>query len=297
MSDLEIKFQNILKESKNLDVPTLKKAVSELMNSGGFYSRQMIKNFAPHGMFRARLHNFKYGSRDVNGRINRFKYENEFWNPPSHLCLLGRCNDTNESILYCTNDADTAILEVKPKKGFISLSVFTPRREGGSRAMYIGEKSLSKVEAVKHLFKDSQKSPLLAELDEYLDKLFYSNVTNGDYHLYKVSTAITQNLMSKIVYDSGQQQTMQALVYSSVEKKHSTLNFVLRPNHAVHLYKLHIVQTLEILENTETTITVQLARIGYPMTTRNHPLDNPKIRWKNIRNGEVWDIAKPVGNL
>ncbi|MEN9908727.1 MAG: hypothetical protein RLZZ540_1876 [Bacteroidota bacterium] len=293
MTNLETKFLNILRESENLDVPALKKVIGDLMNSGNYYTRQMIKNFAPHGMYRARTHNSKYGNTDINGQIYRFKNENEFWNPPSKYCSLGRCNDKNESILYCTNDSETAVLEVKPKKGFISLSVFKPRRNGGSRAMYIGEESLSKVETIKHLFENSEKDPLLMELDSYLDKLFYSNVNNGNQHLYKVSASITQNLMSNIIYESGTQQTMQAMLYSSVEKKHTTFNFVLRPNHAIHLYRLFTIQTLEILENTETSIKLQLIRIGKPIMPKNHPLDNPKIKWVNIYNGEIWEIAKP----
>lgn len=293
MTNLETIFLGILKESVNLDVPALKKVVGELMNSKNYYSRQMIKNFAPHGMYRARAHNSKYGNTDINGKLHRFKNEDEFWNPPRKNCSLGRCNDKNESILYCTNDSETAILEVKPKKGFISLSVFKPKGNSGSRAMYIGEESLSKVETIKHLFENSVKDSSLIELDSYLDKLFYSNVNNGNQHLYKVSTSITQNLMSNLIYESGKQQTIQALLYSSVEKKHTTFNFVLRPNHAIHLYRLLTIQTLEILENTETYIKLQLVRIGKPITAKNHPLDNPKIRWVDIYNGEIWEIAKP----
>lgn len=294
MTNLETKFLDILRESENVEVPALKKAIGDLMNSGKYYRRQMIKNFAPHGMYRARAHNSKYGNTDINGKMYRFKNENEFWHPPSKYCSLGRCNDKNESILYCTNDSETAVLEVKPKKGFISLTVFKPRGKGGSRAMYIGEESLSKVDTIKHLFENSKKDLLLTELDNYLDKLFYSDVSNGNEHLYKVSASITQNLMSNIIYESGTQQTMQAMLYSSVEKKHTTFNFVLRPNHAIYLYQLLTIQTLEILENTETYIKLRLVRIGKPMTSKNHPLDNPKIKWKNIFNGEIWEIEKPT---
>jgi len=294
MTDLESKFDKILTESRNLDVPTLKKKISDLMNSGNYYSRQMIKSFAPQGMYRARSHNSKYGNIDIDGKTHRFKNENEFWNPPSRVCKLGRCNDKNESIMYCTNDPETALLETKPIKGFISLSVFESKGNGGSRAMYIGEKSLSKVETIKHLFKNSKHNPLLLELDSYLDKLFYSDVTNENNYLYKISTAITQNLMSNIVYTSGKQQTMQALLYSSVAKNHETFNFVLRPNHAVHIYRLFKIQTLEILENNNSYIKLQLVRIGQPISSRNHPLDNPKIKWMNIYNGEIWKIDKPI---
>lgn len=294
MTELESKFSHILNESENLDVPTLKKMIADLMNSGKYYTRQMIKSFVPNGMYRARPHNFKYGNIDSDGKKHRFKNENEFWNPPSNQCTLGRCNDKNESILYCTNDPETALLEVKPTKGFISLSLFKPRGNGSSRAMYIGEESLSKVETVKHLFKNSEQNPLLLELDSYLDKLFYLNIDDENKHLYKVSAAVTQNLMSNILYESGKQKTMQAMLYSSLAKKHETFNFVLRPNHAIYLYRLSVIQTLEILENTDSFIKLQLVRVGHPISSRNHPLDNPKVKWRNINNGEIWEVKKPT---
>ena len=293
MSDLQLQFNKILLESENLDVAGLKKLIANLMNSVEFYKRGMLTNFAPKGMYRARLHNWKFGNKDNDGSIFRFTNENEFWNPPPKNCSLGRCNDKNESILYCTNDAETALLEIKPSKGYISLSVFKPKGTRGSRAMFIGEKSLSKVDSIKHLFENNTQDPLLEELDSYLDKLFYSEVSDNAKHLYKVSAAVTQNLMTNLVDNTGKENTMQALLYSSVAKNHQSFNFVLRPNHAIHLYKLLRVQTLQILENSHASIKVKLVRIGQPISSRNHPLDNPKLKWIDISNGEIWNIKKP----
>ena len=293
MTDLESEFQSILHESVHLDVAALKSRIADLMNSGNYYKRQMIMSFAPKGMYRARCHNSLYGNRNKNGIFSRFKNENEFWNPPASKCSLGRCNDKNESILYCTNDSETAILETKPTTGFITLSVFKPKGTGGSRAMYVGEDSLAKDDTIKHLFKNSQQDPQLKELDIYLDKLFYSDVSNQNEHLYKVSAAVAKNLLSNLVTENGTERTMQALLYSSVAKNHKTFNFVLKPNHAVHLYRLERIQTLEILENNEEYIKLKLMRIGQPISRRNHPLENPKIKWVGVHDGEVWDIQKP----
>jgi len=63
----------------------------------------MFTTFTFNGFYRARKHNNVKGNL-VDGTLFEYSNEKEFWNPPIENAKIGRCNNENESMFYCSSD-------------------------------------------------------------------------------------------------------------------------------------------------------------------------------------------------
>lgn len=295
-----------LEELKNLaqtqSVDELTQIVAEKITSTGYYKISMWENFTAPRLYHARKHNHLEGNVTDDNQLQLFEYESEFWNPPIKGCRMGRCNDVDESLLYCSTSWKAAISEVRPSAGdFISVSVYDAKKHPnnpdeflGLRIIPIGIKYLSQIVRFKHMLEDYDfegREAALYEMDTFLDNLFYIDVTNQTNHLYKLSVAVTKCMM-KNLFDGQIERQMHGMIYSSMMRNKTDYNIVLRPVHARTIYKLYQVQTFEVLEITETKIKLKLVRDGMTVGTKNHPLDFFKMTWFKVNNGADDEIEK-----
>lgn len=287
-------FQRFLQNSKYDNVDKLKLDVAKYMFSYTGYGRTTWHTFQPYGIYRAREHNNLEGI-SKNGELKKFTSESEFWNTPSQFCKLGRCNDYQESIFYCTNEFEVAIQEIKPSQEYITISHFLPKpkhlQKSYKTAIPIGVSYLSQLSALKKISLQATDQKYL-ELDNFLDKLFHLDISLENEYLYKLSTAITQNLMSPI-RTKWFDVPMQGLVYPSMARDKKGFNIAFRPEHIVSNYYLYSVQTHKVLENNDDIISIQLVRNGYPESIRNSIDEFYNIKWYELlQNGEIFTFLK-----
>jgi len=83
------------------------------------------------------------------------------------------------------------------------------------------------------------------------------------------------------------------MIYSSIERDKKNYNIVFRPNHARVMFSIYEIQTFEITEVNEELIKLKIKRIGMTYGTKNHPLDNLNVFWKDLTpENQVEDILK-----
>lgn len=286
-----------LSKEKNLD--ELLKIVEQEITSVPDYQTSMWENYTAPVLYRARKHNHLNGNIE-NNILHQFESESEFWNTPSEICRIGRCQNKGESLLYCSTSWETAISEVRPISGdFVSVSIYhagrhpdNPNTFLGSRIIPIGVQYLSQIERLKHMFQDYDFEGRNAEfykLDTFLDDLFHANVGENDQYLYNLSIAVTRCMM-KNIFDGEVERVMHGMIYSSMVKNKMDYNLVLRPIHARTIYKLNQVQTFRIYEITDRLIKLQLTRNGYTLGEKKHRLDFFEMHWADIHDGPVDEI-------
>ena len=298
---MDKRLKLLIRNSKYLSVEALQKEVGKIISSYHGYGTSVWNHFEPFGLYRARQHNHLEGN--FKGDIlNPFISELEFWNTPSEFCPLGRCNNKNESIFYCTNEFEVAIQEIKSNQEYITVSSFRPKpiafQNQNSTAIPIGIGYLSQLPSLERFFPNYKfKSKEFKELDDFLNNLFYIDVTDEKSHLYKLSTAVTKNMMSPI-RKNNRDTLMQGLVYSSMARDKKGFNVVFRPEHVVNNYYLYGVQTHRVLENTKELIRLQLLRNGHPEHVRNNMDESYNINWfPPLDNGEIYEFEKrPLKN-
>lgn len=281
---------DLLEKCQKMSVDELKKNVAEKISSLGNYNRSIWPNLTLKGFYRARIHNRLEGvSKDGNLKI--FENENEFWNPPAE-CIkdFGRCNDIGESLLYCTNNWETAIAEVKPSGGkFLSMSIFELKdKNSGCRIAPIGIHYLSKIDDLvnANMFKDfdfQDRNKDFVKLDSFLDDLFHLDVKEDEKYKYKISIAVTKCLMKSILTSKGI-IAMDGVMYSSIVRDKKSFNIALRPIHVRTIYSLLQVQTFKVLEVSKEKISMQLLRNGYPIVEKSHPMNFFKMDWNTVKD-------------
>jgi len=282
----------------------LTKIVERKITSIGDYQTSFWPNFKLSGFYRARFHNHLKGNIKKN-ILNEFNHEGEFWNPPAEITPIGRCNDKGESLLYCSTSWETAILESRPKVGeFISVTSFNlkdkeknPYVVQGSRLNPIGIQYLSQIDSLieNEMFADydfENRSYDYKNLDIFLDDLFHLKTKNKNKYLYKLSVAVTKCMMKNLQMGNAI-KPMHGMIYSSIERDKKNYNIVFRPNHARVMFSIYEIQTFEITEVNEELIKLKIKRIGMTYGTKNHPLDNLNVFWKDLTpENQVEDILK-----
>lgn len=254
-----------------------------------------VKNYWPTlvipGFYRVRKHSTLIGE---SGK-KPFLFEKEFWNPEiEFVTRYGRCNDIGQSVFYCSNRWETAIAEVKPQKkeDFLSVATFELiDKQTLLKITPIGVQYLSQIDDLQrnNMFGNYQ-FPLNNEmkiLDDDLDDLFHSVVSEGQEEFYKPSIALTNCLMKKIGSDG--------LMYSSIVRDKQSYNFMLTPESAKKNYQIKIIQTFEIIELSKREITVRLVRQGIPWSEYYDCKGIYKaVYWNLVNNGETSTIPLDI---
>jgi len=286
-------YNNLLREYMRIPQEQINRWVKDLIFSQTRFTSEVIVNYHCDGLFRARTHNRLDGSDKT-----LFTCESQFWNPPAEICKLGRCNDVNESLFYCSIELSTSIIETKPIKGeFITVAKFqikNPEKYNGARVRLIGVKTLSKLYPIKDVLgEDYERDAEGLELDETLDELFHKRISPETEKLYRLSVAVTKSMLTTL-YDREQQVyvEMHGVLYPSIERNRKHFNMVFRPNHVRYHYAIGELRTFEVIENNDTIIILKERRIGkLKPTIRSDPFDYFGISWKNS-NDEIITINK-----
>lgn len=236
-------------ELKKLDLFTvecayLENQIRELLNAG-YVSR--LLNIRHPIVYRVR----------INETNEPFKNTRELWWPkPECIKVKGRLNDVGESVFYCSDSENTAIIEKQPKLGEVLTVVEAelidrkkmplvvelglPEFTGKSNPNYGGiapesdfrQKQFMKREGI------SQTSPLLRD---YLVSEFMKSVAPGNEHEYKTTIAIARILMAPgIVNDNGEWMsniTVDGLSYPSIASEKLGVNTAIRTESAESLYR------------------------------------------------------------
>ncbi len=285
-------IDDLISLAKYLDTNELINIVERKITSIKDYQTSFWPNFKVSGFYRTRTHNHLKGNLREKV-LYEFSHEGEFWNPPAEFATMGRCNDSKESLLYCSTSWETAIIESRPKVGeFVSVTSFNlidiknfPTTDG-SRINPIGIQYLSQIQDLKekNMFDNydfENRSNEFKKLDIFLDDLFHLKTNDKNKFLYKLSVSVTKCMMKNIQMGDALKQ-MHGMIYSSIERDKKNYNIVFRPNHARTLFSVYVIQTFEILEISNNIIRLKLKRNGKTYGTKNHLLDNFNIIWEEI---------------
>jgi hypothetical protein len=293
---MKLDFQDLLNKSKVLSIAELTTLVEKTVPLG--FTSDILKTFKPNGFFRARPHNHLDGSLTGNS-LHSFEHEGEFWNRPAkQIDEPGRCNDIGESLLYCSTDPVTAIIESKPSIGnYVSVSSFELRDTNifiGSWVKFIGEQYLAQIPDIKHLFsaEDINRTQEFKEMDTFFDDLFHMEVNEENKHLYKLSVAVTK-CMLKNLFDGKNQRLIDGMMYSSIERDKKSFNLIYRPEHARVHFVHRKVETYMVTDVNEKEIELVLKKTGYTIGQKNSPFENFKIAWLQGTN-KTFKVLKHV---
>jgi hypothetical protein len=183
------KPEDLYELSKTATVEELMKVVEYEVNHAQNWDKIAFINVLPTNVWRARKHNHPEGSLAKNNKLNLFLSEKEFWNPPAEFVSRDRCNDEKESLFYCANGLNTALLECRPSVGdYFTIANFKNYKNYLSNEQFIvhciGRKYLSQVQWLSKLFKyapESRKGSM--NIDNFLDELFHQIVSEEDQHI------------------------------------------------------------------------------------------------------------------
>jgi len=285
---------------------TLKELIDviEVLTTKHTYNTTLLGNFDDKPLYRARKHNNLYGNADTKGKVKDFMYESELWNVPAQYAPLGRCNDKNESMLYCTNTLNTAILECKPEAGdYITTAILVPYRRNKILSVVreplllqlVGQKYLSQIDGIrdiiKHVPPDKDERHLI--FDNFLDHLFHMEVGPNDEHLYKLSLAITRVKMLPFKIKE-KNYIPDGIIYSSIVRNKRDYNVLLRPDTAKQLYYIERFKTVKILVSNDEHVLLKNIRDGWPVRLETKPYKTPSvIFWSGqFKNQPIYRLRK-----
>ncbi|MEO7978378.1 hypothetical protein [Flavobacterium sp.] len=295
--NFEREYNHLLAHYKHIQQNQINNWVRSLITSQTKHITQLIPNFTINGFYRARKHNILEGT-EKKSEITKFTCESQFWNPPIDLCLKrGRCNDIHESLLYCSTEIFTAIIEVRPEKGeFVTIALFKPlepEKYKGARVKFVGLKSLSKIPQLEHILGDDIEKDLEElELDEILDDLFHKKITPETEDLYRLSIAVTKSMMTTLYEpDEGVYYEIHGMLYPSIECNRESFNIIYKPEHAKLHFGISQLRTFKILESNSERIIVKEIRVAYQKPTpRMDPFDYYGFKWQNIDNPKTLEL-------
>lgn len=287
-------FEEIISKSKELTIAELKVLIGAILRDVD-YSTIFCTNQTFNGLYRARKHN------QIDGESNKYIFTNEkeYWNPPKKSKIkIGRCNDIGESFFYCSNEFETAILEIGPEeRKFVSVANFIPIKVGGNLPSFRIKPNciqhLKKIKGFKSCIKNfdlSVRDKKFLYVDNLLDNLFTEVVCLNDEHKYKVTNAITQCMLTKIVNKQQDEFSMNGMIYPSIVNNKNSINILLKPIYACNNFLIKTIQTFEVLEVKNNMVRIKLIRHGLPMGVKNHPSIKLDINWHNVQDGETYEI-------
>jgi hypothetical protein len=242
--------KGLISALKNLDLASvdevyLESRIRELLNIG-YLSR--LLNINHPSVYRVR----------INETPEPFENTKQlWWPPPECIKVRGRLNDVGESVFYCSDSENTAIIEKQPKVGDV-LTVLEAELIDPNKKPLVTELGLYEFTAksnpnyggVPPEFDSRQKQFMRREgisqtnpvLRHYLTNEFLKNVAPGKEHEYKTTIAIGHILTdgTEIVNDDGDWVTdtkIDGLSYPSVASETLGANTALRTEAADTLYK------------------------------------------------------------
>ena len=240
-----------IRDLKKLDLATvndayLERQIRELLDVG-YVSRLLYINLPR--VYRVR----------INENNKPFKNTRQlWWPPPGSIKEIGRLNRIGESVFYCSDSEDTAIIEKQPRERdvltVLEAALIDPSKQalvtelgvhefsGKSNPKYGGTppgsdlrlKQFTKSEGI------SQTNPLLRD---YLTKEFLKDVAPNKKHQYKTTIAIAHILINdpEIVNEEDGMPVpsikIDGLSYPSIASEKLGANFALRIEAADRLYK------------------------------------------------------------
>ncbi len=284
-------FKEIINSAKDLSIDELKKLVGNILSNVD-YGSIYCTNQTFSGLYRARQHKQKNGQNDDY----IFTNEKEYWNPPKgYISQLGRCNDIGESMFYCSNHFETAILEVRPIQGqFITVARFLPIKKGGLLPSFRIKPNciqhLKKIKEFKSCITDFdllKRDTKFLEVDNLLDELFTEVVSDDESHKYKVSNAITRCMLANTVDDKGNQFSMNGMIYPSIVNSMNSINVLLKPIYAINNYLISSLQTFQVLEAIKGKVSIKLVRNGHTIGVKEHPSQQLEINWHPEIDGPI----------
>lgn len=244
-------YEEIINYAQTASIDQLKEVLSDKLKRVK-YGSIVCLNQTFSGFYRARKH-IHYNGDVYNGNPEIFVSENEFWNPPAERIKWdGRCNRAGNSLFYASNQFETAIKEIRPEVGkFVTVSTFEPHLKNGLlpsfRMKPVAIRHLKGIKGVKSCIADFEpdKQPKeFIEMDNFLDELFTLQV-NDQYHLYKISNAITECMLASMVNDNGDEFTMNGMLYPSISDDFEGMNLILKPINCHH-FGIKSIQTFYI---------------------------------------------------
>ncbi|MCI4443782.1 MAG: RES domain-containing protein [Lentimicrobium sp.] len=282
-------FEKLIKDSKEKDIATLKEEISQIMLDKR-YTTDIFTSFTFNGLYRARKHNNVKGNL-VDGTLFEFSNEKEFWNPPIENAKMGRCNNENETMFYCSSDFITAILEIKPVIGdFITVTNFKnlyTQNKPEFRINPVGKAYLIKIPELELPFENYTLDQSQYEIEDFLDKLFHQNVGDNELYKYKLSIAIAHIFLTNGTNKERAIIETDGLIYPSIIRNQKSYCFVLKSYIAHCYFAIFSIQTLEVLELGKDFIKLKLLRNGYPEFEKIYPKDLFNVYWMKPPNESV----------
>lgn len=263
------------------------------------YGSSFFPDIKFHGLFRARAHEDLKGPVR-NGKVNEFKKESEFRNPPAQSVKRGRCNDNGESMFYCSNELFTAVIESRPKVNeYVTVAVFESLIDGKyfeHRISPVGYRYLRNIPTLSKMMKkmDPENRNAFIRVDNFLDKLFHKKIKKKAYY-YKLSNAVAKCMIKEMINDVGTIINQHGLIYSSILRNKKSFNVMLKPLY-VNYYKIVELYTFKILTYNESILSLKLLRLGVLNGTKNDPSQDLDIKWKNLQSQQQ-EIKKVLFQL
>ncbi len=288
-------YSEITSKSKDLSIQELKKLIGSILSSvdyGSIYCRNQTFS----GLYRARQH------EQIDGESDKYSFTNEkeFWNPPECVIKkIGRCNNIEESMFYCSNQFETAIVEVRPQANkFITVANFLPHKRDNQLPSFRIKPNciqhLKKIKDFKSCIADynlSERNSEFIKVDNLLDDLFTEIVQEDEAHKYKITNAITQCMLhTKLVNENGDQYSMNGMIYPSIADNLQSINILMKPIYVINHYYINCLQTFKVLEVTKKNIKVQLVRNGSLKGKKEHPSEQLDIFWHPKFDGPIENI-------
>jgi RES domain len=282
-------FEKLIKDSEYKDIATLKEDISQIMLDKK-YTTDIFTTFTFNDFYRARKHNNVKGDF-VDETLFEFSNEKEFWNPPIEKAKMGRCNNENESLFYCSSDFITALLEIKPVIGdFITVTKFKnlyTKNKPEFRINPIGKTYLLKLPELELPFENYILDQSQYEIEDFLDKLFHQNVGDNESYKYKLSIAIAHIFLTNGTNKERAIIETDGLIYPSIIRNQKSYCFVLKSYIAHCYFTIFCIQTLEVLDLGKDYIKLKLLRNGYPEFEKIYPKDLFNVYWMKPPNESI----------
>lgn len=216
----------VIEELNKTDFETVKfgqvQEVIDLLMEG-FSARLM--GLRPPCLFRARK----------SDKDTVFKEINELWYPPKEYVGIGRLNRPNESVFYCSDDQNVALLEVRPNVGEkITMLQCIIKDDYHLRLLPIGiqrylidkhpefEKIPFEDELPEHIFPNDEDFKKNNLIHDYFVKQLTKVVDSSRQFEYHTTVAMSINYLNPL-------NNIDGILYPSVASRHKGKNLVLKP--------------------------------------------------------------------
>lgn len=228
--------------------------------------------------YRTRM-NVDFKTSDVN-LINTYSY------PPPSLCgKNGRSNIAGTSVFYCSDSAESALYEVRPKindTGF--LSVWKINIDRPIKLACLLPQTLKSTNPWFHFNKDIHSDQIKLWTKNYPKLITHYNALTDfigkAYRLndskYSLSSFISKKLLFEDIYNDF-------ILYPSFSTEETYANMAFHPNFIDNHMVLHKVFQLNIMKFIETAPAFSVALVG--------ELENGRMKWRrrNVYDRDVLD--------